>query len=183
MICIMSSASGFVTADLARTKPGPCGPSGATHHPNTAMAPAKILALGLMCSSTLAVAASLLQPKGKADALLPVDEAFEFQGATRKGPEVTLDWAIAPGYYLYGHTLKVSVDAPANVPFSGPVLPKGELIKDAEFGDVEVYRGVMQAKLTLPADAKAPRTLRVRYQGCADIGVCYPPQTRIVAVK
>lgn len=147
------------------------------------MASAKLLALVLMCASTLATAASLLQPKGKADALLPVDEAFELQGAIRKGNEVTLDWVIAPGYYLYGHTLKVSVDAPASAAFSGPVLPKGELVKDAEFGDVEVYRGLMQARLTVPADAKAPRTLRVRYQGCADIGVCYPPQTRIVAVK
>lgn len=132
---------------------------------------------------TVARAESLLHPKPKADALLPVDQAFDLQGATRKGHEIAIDWAIAPGYYLYGHTLKVSVDAPANAPFSGPVLPKGEMLKDAEFGDVEVYRNVMRATLTLPADAKAPSTLRVRYQGCADIGVCYPPQTRIVAVK
>jgi len=132
---------------------------------------------------TTAQAESLLHAKPKADALLPVDLAFDLQGATRKGHEIAIDWAIAPGYYLYGHTLKVSVDAPANAPFTGPVLPKGEMLKDAEFGDVEVYRNVMRAKLSLPADAKAPRTLRVRYQGCADIGVCYPPQTRIVAVK
>ncbi len=131
----------------------------------------------------LASAESLLQPRGKADALLPVDQAFQFQGASRKGQQISLDWAIAPGYYLYGHSLKVAVDAPANAPFSGPVLPKGEALKDAEFGDVEVYRQAMQASLTLPDHATGPRTLRVRYQGCADIGVCYPPQTRIVAVK
>jgi len=147
-----------------------------------------IFTLGLTLSiasalPTTARAASLLHAQPKADALLPVDQAFELQGATRKGHEIAIDWAIAPGYYLYGHTLKVSVDAPANAPFKGPTLAKGELMKDAEFGDVEVYRNVMRAKLTLPADAKAPRTLRVRYQGCADIGVCYPPQTRLVAVK
>ncbi len=152
------------------------------------MALTRIFTLGLMLIAASALltpvqAESLLHAKSKADALLPVDQAFDLQGATRKGHEIAIDWAIAPGYYLYGHTLKVSVDAPANAPFSGPVLPKGEMLKDAEFGDVEVYRNVMQAKLTLPADAKAPRTLRVRYQGCADIGVCYPPQTRIVAVK
>lgn len=142
-----------------------------------------IFTLALLTVATVASAASLLQPKGKADALLPVDQAFQLQGATRQGHEVTIDWAIAPGYYLYGHMFKVTVDAPANAPFAGPKLPKGEMMKDAEFGDVEVYRNVVQAKLILPADAKAPRTLRVRYQGCADIGVCYPPQTRIVAVK
>ena len=143
----------------------------------------KILALGLLSFATIASAESLLQPKGKAGALLPVDEAFQLQGAVRKGQQIALDWAIAPGYYLYGHTLKVTVDTPANAPFSGPVLPKGEPMKDAEFGDVVVYRELLQARLTLPADAIAPRTLRVRYQGCADIGVCYPPQTRLVAVK
>ena len=34
-----------------------------------------------------------------------------------------------------------------------------------------------------PAAGTAPKTLRVRYQGCADIGVCYPPQTKLVAVR
>ncbi len=143
----------------------------------------KLLALGLMLSVTAASAESLLKSKGDAAALLPVDQAFQCQGAIRKGQEIAIDWTIAPGYYLYGHALKVTVDAPANAPFTGPKLPKGELVKDAEFGDVEVYRQLMQAKLVLPADAAGPRTLRVRYQGCADIGVCYPPQTRIVAVK
>jgi len=136
-----------------------------------------------MSFSMAVSAASLLQPQGKADALLPVDQAFQFQGATHRGQEIALDWVVSPGYYLYGHTLKVTVDAPANAPFSGPVLGKGEFLKDAEFGNVEVYRGGMQAKLVLAADGATPRTLRVRYQGCADIGVCYPPQTRIVAVK
>ncbi|MES2682724.1 MAG: protein-disulfide reductase DsbD N-terminal domain-containing protein [Pseudomonadota bacterium] len=143
----------------------------------------KILALGLLSAANVASAESLLQPKGKAAALLPVDEAFQLEGATRKGQQIALDWTIAPGYYLYGHSLKVTVDAPANAPFSGPLLPKGEAVKDAEFGDVVIHRELLQARLTLPADALAPRTLRVRYQGCADIGVCYPPQTRIVAVK
>ncbi len=147
------------------------------------MAITRILALGLMLVAPAASAESLLKPKGDAAALLPVDQAFVLQGATRKGREVAIDWAIAPGYYLYGHMFKVSVDAPASVAFSGPVIPKGEPVKDAEFGDVEIHRGAVQARLALPVDGKAPRTLRVRYQGCADIGVCYPPQTRLVAVK
>lgn len=143
----------------------------------------RILALGLLLVSTTLGAESLLHPKATADALLPVDQAFALQGATRKGNEIAIDWTIAPGYYLYGHMLKVSVDAPSKTAFTGPVLPKGERLKDAEFGEVEVYRRLMQARLTLPADTASPRTLRVRYQGCADIGVCYPPQTRLVAVK
>lgn len=151
------------------------------------MALARILAVGLTLIATAASAESLLGGKssalGKGADLLPVDQAFQLQGATRRGHAIALDWSIAPGYYLYRHSLKVSVDAPAKAPFTGPELPKGVAMNDAEFGNVEIYRGSLQAKLTLPADAVAPRTLRVKYQGCADIGVCYPPQTRLVAVK
>lgn len=151
------------------------------------MAPRRLLALGLTLLATAASAEGLLGSKstalGKGADLLPVDQAFQLQGATRRGQQIALDWSIAPGYYLYRHALKVSVDAPANAPFKGPELPRGVTVEDAEFGTVETYRGALQAKLTVPADAAAPRTLRVRYQGCADIGVCYPPQTRLVAVK
>lgn len=138
------------------------------------------LALGLMLAASAANAESLLQPRGKADALLPVDQAFQFEGARGKGKAVSLDWTIAPGYYLYGHMFKVSVDTPAGAAAPTLQLPKGEAKHDEEFGDVTIHRGVLSVPLSA---VSGPRTLRVRYQGCADIGVCYPPQTRIVAVK
>lgn len=145
------------------------------------MALKRIFALGVLLAATAASAESLLQPKGKADDLLPVDQAFQFEGARSKGKAISLDWTIAPGYYLYGHMFKVSVDAPAGAAAPILQLPKGEAKHDEEFGDVTIHRGVLTVPLA--AGATAPRTLRVRYQGCADIGVCYPPQTRIVAVK
>lgn len=147
------------------------------------MALKKIFALGLLLAATAVSAESLLQPRGRADALLPVDQAFQFEGASTKGKVIALHWTIAPGYYLYGHMFKVSVDAPAGAAAPTLQLPKGEAKHDEEFGDVTIYRTVLPAPLTLAAGAPPPRTLRVRYQGCADIGVCYPPQTRIIAVK
>lgn len=129
-----------------------------------------------------AQAESLLKPKGKADALLPVDQAFAFVGASQSGGAVSLSWNIAPGYYLYAHSLKVTVDAPTGAPVPTAVLPQGQQLDDAEFGKVTVYRDALAVPLKLATGA-TPRTLRVRYQGCADIGVCYPPQTRLVALK
>lgn len=143
----------------------------------------KIIALGLLLAANAASADSLLRPQGKADALLPVDQAFQFEGASKKGEAVSLNWTVAPGYYLYGHMLKVSVDAPTGVAAPTLKLPKGEQKQDAEFGEVIIHRGVLTVPLTFAAKSPVPRTLRVRYQGCADIGVCYPPQTRIVAIK
>lgn len=136
-----------------------------------------------MLFTGLASAESLLKPQGKADALLPVDQAFQFDGATEKGGVVTLGWTIAPGYYLYSHMFKISVDAPTHVAAPALKLPAGESKHDEDFGDVITYRSSLSLPLTFAAGSAAPRTLRVRYQGCADIGVCYPPQTRLVAIK
>ena len=62
-------------------------------------------------------------------------------------------------------------------------LPSGERHTDEFFGEVETYRDRLQAVLPGTADAAARTvTLKVKYQGCADLGVCYPPQTRTVAV-
>lgn len=147
------------------------------------MAAPRLLALALLFAATLAHGESLLKPKPAADALLPVDEAFSLDGATRKNGELALGFTIAPGYYLYNHMFKVTADGAAKAEPFALKLPAGETKKDAEFGEVTVQRGVLSvAILPLPNTPK-PRTLRVRYQGCADVGVCYPPQTRLVAVK
>lgn len=142
-----------------------------------------LLALALGLVVTLSHAESLLRPQGKADALLPVDQAFQFEGASKKDGSISLNWTVAPGYYLYGHMFKVSVDAPAGVVAPTLMLPRGEQKQDAEFGAVVIHRSVLAVPLSFAAKGPAPRTLRVRYQGCADIGVCYPPQTRIVAIQ
>jgi thiol:disulfide interchange protein DsbD len=159
------------------------------------MAPRKLLALVLSTGALLAAtplhAESLLKPKASnasnAGALLPVDQAFVLHGAKRKaggagkGEAVTLDWSVAPGYYLYNHMFKVTLDGAAGAALALQ-LPEGETKQDAEFGTVTVQRGALSIPvLGLPAGGKA-RTLRVRYQGCADIGVCYPPQTQLVAL-
>ncbi|WP_265088071.1 protein-disulfide reductase DsbD domain-containing protein [Acinetobacter indicus] len=54
---------------------------------------------------------------------------------------------------------------------------------DEFFGDVETYRKELLGTLTgTPAAGASATTLTVKYQGCADAGVCYPPQTRTLKV-
>ncbi len=140
-----------------------------------------ILSLLLLAGPAIG-ADGFLKPKVRPDALLPAEQAFEFQGLSRQDGQLALQWSVAPGYYLYRHMLKLSVDGPARVEL--PLqLPQGEKKKDEEFGEVEVYRGQLVARFALAAGAPPPKTLRVRYQGCADVGVCYPPQTKLVAVR
>jgi len=124
-----------------------------------------------------------LKAKPKGDGLLPVDQAFQFEGVSREPKALVLRWSMAPGYYLYRHQLKVSADSPATLKLPALELPQGEAKDDPEFGPVQTYHGTLTAKLPIAAGQALPKTLRVRYQGCADIGVCYPPQTKLVAVR
>ncbi len=111
---------------------------------------------------------ALQQPK-----FLPVDQAFMLDFA-QSGESVRISFQIADGYYLYKHKLKIAGVA---VNFSNPALPAGLPHEDEYFGKTEIYRHqlVFDVKLAnIDADAK----LKIRYQGCAEAGLCYPLETR-----
>lgn len=115
--------------------------------------------------------------------LLPVDQAFALSARADGRDGIELQWKIADGYYLYRHRIAV---APVGDGFApGPLtLPEGHKKHDEFFGNVETYRGQLRAVLAGQADpATRSVTLEVRYQGCADAGVCYPPQKRRIEVK
>ena len=112
------------------------------------------------------------------DDLLPVDEAFALSARAAGPGRIEVRWRIADGYYLYRHRTSVA----ASGFNAGPLqLPPGKAYEDEFFGAVETYRGQLVA--TLPGQPTGTRaTLTVKYQGCADAGVCYPPQTRTLDV-
>lgn len=113
--------------------------------------------------------------------LLPVDQAFELSAKAPSRDRIEVEWKIADGYYLYRHRTGVQ----ATEGFAGEALqlPKGKAYRDEFFGDVETYRNRLTGVLPGTAAATADRvTLKVKYQGCADAGVCYPPQTRTLTV-
>jgi thiol:disulfide interchange protein len=115
--------------------------------------------------------------------LLPVDEAFVLAARAPSRDRIEIDWKIAEGYYLYRHRTGVQVQGGgfAAQPLQ---LPAGTPYTDEFFGDVETYRGRLLATLPGRADAGTGMVrLQVRYQGCADLGVCYPPQVRTLQVR
>ncbi|WP_394538313.1 protein-disulfide reductase DsbD [Lysobacter enzymogenes] len=111
--------------------------------------------------------------------LLPVDEAFALSAQSPAPDRIAISWKVAKGYYLYRH--RISVKSDAGFAAQALQLPKGKAYRDQFFGDVETYHQDVAA--TLPGQAKAASAkLTIKYQGCADAGVCYPPQTRTVEV-
>ncbi|MDB6164588.1 MAG: thiol:disulfide interchange protein [Xanthomonadaceae bacterium] len=132
---------------------------------------------GVLCA--LAFTAPQVAQAVDASDLLPVDQAFALTANASGNQQITLHWAIAKGYYLYRQ--RISVQAVAGMQADTLQLPQGEAHHDPFFGDVQTYRGQLTA--TLPgAPTGGIVQLKVKYQGCADLGVCYPPQTRMLNV-
>jgi thiol:disulfide interchange protein DsbD len=128
---------------------------------------------------------SIMKARGtQSDNFLPVDEAFRFDAVPNGGDGVRLNWEIADGYYLYRARIKVSTSA-ANVHLGAPQMPAGQVKNDEYFGRQEVYHHELSA--TVPVERTTAGALevplQVSYQGCADAGLCYPPQTKTVTVR
>lgn len=111
--------------------------------------------------------------------LLPPDQAFKVSLGKLNDKTLIVKFEIAEGYYMYRERLKFAAATPGVV--LTPQIPPGKKKHDENFGDVEIYRHGLEVQLQsatpLPADVKASITS----QGCADAGLCYPPQTAVLA--
>jgi thiol:disulfide interchange protein DsbD len=118
---------------------------------------------------------SLLSPQ---DEFLPVGEAFKPAFAI-SGKQLTLSWTIADKYYLYEERFKFKADQ--NLTLSASYTPG--LMKYDELFEREtmVHYHQVAASFDL-SQIDRPFTLKAEYQGCADAGLCYPPQKLTLAV-
>jgi thiol:disulfide interchange protein DsbD len=115
---------------------------------------------------------------------LPVDEAFQPILTVLDGNTVEVAIRVADGYYLYKDKISAAADS-SKVLLGTLQLPQGEMKTDQFFGEQEVYHGDMFARLPLvraTPDAFA-LDLEIKYQGCADGGICYPPISKIMSVE
>jgi len=118
-----------------------------------------------------------LQPQS---AFLPPDEAFRFTAEYDGAAHVLLRWNVAPGYYMYRHGFKVRGEEESV--FLALDFPAGEIKTDEYFGTTEVYYRRVALPAALPAGFSGPLRLVVSYQGCAEAGLCYPPENRGVTL-
>ncbi len=139
---------------------------------------------------SLPAAAGLFDPLPKAELgaplnnsqdFLPVDQAFQLNLVQRSADNISLQFTNAEGYYLYRHRFAITSED-ANAPLGELQLPKGKAKYDEYFGDVEVYYGILDFNIPLNQSYDKPFTLLVTYQGCADKGLCYPPETARLSI-
>lgn len=115
---------------------------------------------------------------------LPPEVAFPVTAVAQGADAVTVRFDIVEGYYLYHD--KISVEsAGAEVVLGELDIPPGKVKRDDFFGEMETHRGTLETRLAI-AGRPAPATaleLQVTSQGCADIGICYPPITQSLRVE
>ena len=108
---------------------------------------------------------------------LPVDEAYQLTLVADGDQRLTLQWVIAPEYYLYRHAFKAQASDSEGGIAANLVVPDGLAKTDEFFGDVEVYYDALEAMVALERTTELAQ-IKVTYQGCADAGLCYPPETK-----
>ncbi|MCO8162781.1 protein-disulfide reductase DsbD [Pseudomonas sp. 21LCFQ010] len=136
--------------------------------------PVQAQASGLLDSRPSATLGSSTLDNSKQ--FLPVRQAFQLSLIEATPQAVKLRLVAADGYYLYRHRFQFRSE-PADAGLGEARLPAGEQKHDEYFGDVEVYHGIVDIELPRNPDEQRPFTLAVTYQGCADHGLCYPPET------
>lgn len=114
---------------------------------------------------------------GNNNGFVPVDQAFPFNYYQQDG-KVLLDWQVKEGYYLYQHSLSFSGQ---NLAIGNVELEDGKPHQDEFFGEVSVYTQPLFVQVPLQNYQEGSQLI-VKYQGCAEAGFCYPPETRVIDI-
>lgn len=112
--------------------------------------------------------------------LLPPDEAFALKARVVDN-NIVLTWDIAPNYYLYKE--KIAISANHSKRLGAVQFPKAKIKNDEFFGIIGTYRNNISVRIPILAGEEKSILLNVSYQGCADIGVCYPPIDKSIPLQ
>ncbi len=115
------------------------------------------------------------------DELLDPDDAFALNGEVVDANTLRMTWTIAEGYYMYREQFRFTPESDG-LELGEPRIPDGTVKEDEFFGRVETYRDRVEVVLPILAAANTDIELTARSQGCADLGVCYPPHFQTVSL-
>lgn len=152
-----------------------------TGSPRRPLGTPRRLGRGLAAWAALAALLVAAWPVAAQDPL-PPDKAFRFSARPVDARTVEAHFMIADGYYLYRDKIHFAIE-PAAAGLAVPRLPDGTVKEDQFFGRVETYRGDVVVQLAVK-DPKPGQVIVIaaESQGCADIGICYPPTVQRVAL-
>ena len=136
----------------------------------------RILTLILLLCST-STFAGLFDAPGRSQ-FVPADRAFVFDFQQNQH-DLNLTWQVKDGYYLYRKQINIT---PSQADIAEVKLPPGVWHEDEFYGKSEIYRKQLTVPITVN-QSESGATLTITYQGCADAGFCYPPETKTVPLS
>jgi thiol:disulfide interchange protein DsbD len=117
------------------------------------------------------------------DEILPPNQAFKVSAKAVAADRIEISWDIAEGYYLYRNKMRFESNT-KQIRLGEPAFPAGQTHHDENFGDVVIYRHILNVPVAVTVENGADALqMLVQYQGCADRGICYPPQKTTFDLK
>lgn len=131
-----------------------------------------LLLLPLTLLSTFSQASLLDGLMGSKPKFLPVEQAFPLQAGVEQ-QQLIATFNSGKAYYLYKHRLFIEQNGITREPFQ---LSQSGIEKEDEFfGQITAFYGPLEARFDLSGLEEG--TVTLHHQGCAEAGLCYPPQT------
>jgi thiol:disulfide interchange protein DsbD len=123
----------------------------------------------------------LLGPFSQASAsLLPASEAFQLNAQIVED-KVELTWSIASGYFVVKESIEISSAKPNQL--GDAIFPQATPTVDAFLGNINIYRGEQSVVLPIFSENTSDLAFSVVFDGCADLGICYPPITKNITLS
>jgi len=128
--------------------------------------------------------AGIVTPGSQQEFLKP-DQAFVLSTEATSANTITARIRIEPGYYLYRDKTSVALLRGEGIKLGKPDISRGEVKNDPYLGRTEVIVNELTMRVPLERGANSGRDLELEigYQGCADKGICYPPEKKKVSLK
>lgn len=123
------------------------------------------------------------QASGVVD-FLPVEQAFIPTVGLMDDHTLLVQWYIEKGYYLYRNKLTFQAPPQSTLLLDKPKFPIGKIKNDEFFGKMEIYNHSIEVQIpVLNMPASGIFDLQLNYQGCAEAGICYPPETKTLSIN
>lgn len=177
------SRTAATTVSLKSVAQG-CAEAGLCYTPITNTASFALPAVSSAPSATAPSALEVAPAPTTAHTFLTPEQAFKVSLIAGKPGIVQAEFTIAPKYYLYQDKLHFAVKQPAGLSIRTVQFPVPEIKSDPDFGQMKVYHHDFTVNLLLNRPLHPGENVQVAtgYQGCSEMGICYPPQNQTLSL-
>ncbi|VEG92440.1 protein-disulfide reductase DsbD [Legionella spiritensis] len=110
----------------------------------------------------------------------PANEVFQVSVKTVDPNTFVISWQVKPGFFLYSDRISLDEAKDSNVQIGTLRFPKPQAKIDQQGRTYSVYRGNLKLPVAILGKEPGESLVTLHYQGCADDGFCYPPETRTI---